>query len=278
MGDEFDGSGEMNDLSEMVQPLHNLPFVWELKYEGTRSLVVGTIHLTKYDYTEDIIKKTDGIENLLVELDFSKLPQKFLQEISSITIGDELSKFSAEEQKKFAEILNVPLEKLKTSPMTMLDVYMIKLSEPKVITSVDMSLMMQAELKKINVQSLETLDEQREYGHGRKGLLTGKIRRMLELEKAQPGFVKEWYPKIFDFYDAGAAGELLTYLEIIQDKPNMEYMIEASKIRNEKMAKRSLEYLKKPSVIAVGAYHLLKEPDSVISFWQKKGIETKRVQ
>jgi len=268
----------MNDLSAVMQPQRPLPFVWELNYEGARSLAVGTIHLTTYDYTEDIKKKTDGIENLLVEHDLSKIPQKVLQEISSITIGDELNKLSAEEQQIFAEILNVPLEKLKESQMAMLDVYMIRLREPKVITSVDMSLMMQAELKKIKVQSLETLDEQREYGHGRKGLLTGKIRRMLELEKAQPGFVKEWYPKIFDFYDAGAAGELITYLEIIQDKPNLQYQIEASRIRNEKIADRSLEHLKKPSVVAIGAYHLLKEPNSVISFWQKKGIETKRVQ
>ncbi len=260
--------------------MNNLPFVWELDYQGVQSHLVGTMHfLPNWSSVPDFKPAADellrGKEHFLQELYLPEIDIvnkiRIMSAVSGQKFGDYLGTFGEEEKLLLAKTLGVTPSDLEKRPTMMLTAYLLQAAKISPVDGVEEILQHSAEKKDIKIASLETVDEQiacmKEVMDG----TSEAFRNIIDKEKRQPGFFKGYYPKVFESYLSGNEEDLLFSGSQIYERTPPS-MIQ----RNRNMVQRSLSYLVEPTVVAVGAFHCLGE-DSMINFYRENDVTVRRV-
>jgi len=247
-----------------------LPFVWELRYNGTISHAVGTHHSVPDIpdiYAEDAARYVEGKKQLLMECDILKKPEGDLARLLDTQLSEVTGKADHKDLVTLACILEQPMFLLTSMRVLALDDALLKKCTSSKLKAVDF--VMQEQALKYGV-AINYLEKNEEHVPDLKAAIRRVPERVQEIatqERLEPGSWKKEYRQDLDAY---MSGDLQAIIELSKKE-------EINTDRHKTIAERSLPYLKEPSTIAVGLAHFVVEP-TVLTFYRQKGIEVKRVQ
>jgi uncharacterized protein YbaP (TraB family) len=132
------------------------------------------------------------------------------------------------------------------------------------LKSVDETIVEHAERIGVPVRELETADELIEWKDPEKCILAD-IKELIEAER------KGTWKTTLGFIKAYEKGDL----DALTRQAN-NYSIKSPE-RNQKMVERSMPHFKRPTLIAVGIGHFVKEP-TILTMYKEKGVRIKRIQ
>jgi len=262
-------------------PQRRLPFVWELDYDGVVSYAIGVNHRVPADFTEDAERYVSKAQHVLFES--ADLTPEMICEFNSAKAAEYIDRLTAEEQRKFEELFALPIKEAREeSLLTLFSIVLLKSyssDDSSKLTSVDDTILGAAKKRNISTSPLETTEENitlmstllRGFGDG-----LSKI-----IRTADPGFNNHiaTEKKVTEAYLRGDE-EGLRKAEEPTGSTMEEYCIKNPEInekRNIIMVERSMPYLAKPSIVAVGVAHYVCE-SSMLTVYKEKGIKNKRVQ
>ncbi|MBI4141379.1 TraB/GumN family protein [Candidatus Woesearchaeota archaeon] len=266
----------VNDIFTKSPRQRRLPFVRQLDYKGIKSYLVGTNHCSPNCFNDDIEKRLKNVEQLVVECALSSAEEagdytdKMHKNSSSCkSLFDLLDK---DEQEALEKIARVPLLVMKEMPSLGLVPYLLFENAHPYFESVDQIFHNVADKKKIPVYGLETTDEQiiavKDAGDSIQAL-----RHVLSLDKKY-GSLRAWIQKTGEVYVRGDADKLRKFTSSDSLMPSEDKFIAR---RNQRLAERSIPYLTKPSLVAVGVGHCILEP-SMQTLYKQRGIKVKLVE
>src|SRR3989338_3084368 len=249
---------------------HQLPFVWELSLDGVVSHAVGAMHSSPYDFRQQCKELLYGKSALMVEYDI-KRESPDLQRVNAPTLNQYLQGFSPADQQFLADVvLEKSLGEMSGKHPIWFMVEMYKKSGVKFNKQgIDLVFLDGASEKNIPAVSLETWETQETYFLAMLNKTPEFLRWIVEKERSESGAAVDFYCRVADtFFSGDENGAWSCTLE----SPTFDTEVHFK--RNHIMAEKSLQYLAHPSLIAVGAAHLIGE-HSIFHFYQEKGVTIK---
>ncbi len=257
--------------------MSNLPFVWELDYNGgVQSHLVGTTHLLpQWTNVPNFEPAADRLlcekRNMLIELDLAKADfRQIAQALCAERIGDYWDILNEEERILLGKITEVDYAKLAKMPTVMISPALIKAAGITTTSGIEEICREPARKYMIPISSLETTEEQIQYLNEMREKTSVFLRRMIDREKRETGFMHEYTRRIFRNYLSGDENNILKDSWILSERPPSHLQ------RNQNMVQRSLSYLANPTVVAVGLAHCLGK-DSMVDFYREQVITIRRV-
>ncbi len=284
MGDEPDEDGRMTELNAksmkqiMIELLHDitrkikkattprqLPFVWKLTYNGTTSHAIGTNHTVPDAYSDDALLYVIAKENVLIETDNRKIPQEKIDALCSKTLTNTIEQLTLPERRILSDITGMSIPQLREYPIAGFHSHLVSRYYGSVpLKSIDTTIVEHAEKIGVPVRDLETVDELLEWREPEKHVL-GDIKELIEAER------KGSWKTTLKFIKAYEQGDL----EALTRQAN-NYSIKSPE-RNQRMVERSLPCLERPTLIAVGVGHFVKEP-TMLAMYKEKGVKIERIR
>lgn len=239
-----------------------LPFVWCMNYEGVEHTLVGTKHSTPPQYGQDVQERLCGIEQLLLELELSNGPHAAVLEFNQYLVNELAQRFNPKEMSFINSLIK---ERSGTGH------------------GVDLALEHAAHARNICVYGLETAEEKIvclrslvDYGLSYVDKIPAVVRSLFFNEKTREK-LSEHLAQQQEFYDKGDSVELAASLKkMFAFVPSDMYdnlLVE----RNKTMVERSLPYLTKPTLVAVGVGHFLCEP-TMLELYEQQGARITRME
>lgn len=252
-----------------------LPFLWKIRKGDTVSYAVGTVHLSDKDYSSVLEQYLYDSEVLLTEASLDESLEAYEGGLDFSASGSKgmLGKLSRRQAKKFREITGATkkeFKEMKSWPDTKVSwYYTVKsanLESPYNI--MDLDLVRSSARLGIESHGLETDEERIEYMDifSSEADCLGYL--IKDLERETPISVQ-----VLDLYDSGDDSGLLN---LFYDDVTPE-MHQSTLKRNAKMAERSMEYMDRPCLVAVGLVHFLSE-ESMLDHYREAGLEVSRVE
>jgi len=278
----------INDLFTSSPVQRKLPFVWELDYNGVKSLLVGTRHFAPNCFGDDVQRRVESVNTVLTEIgdpDLINYDDVAKQLSNLVRIADIFDCLSIKEKESCSTLLGITeethyeklcsvslsgsLRKVALLPVLFVEIHLHKKAHPY-FTSLEDQFTRIAKNKSIPVKALETVAEQLsvlEHSSFDEQVVyfktfLAKCKTFEEWKKAH-----EKYIRAYVFGDS-------EYIKIrCSELPGVDIHIK----RNYNLATRSLPYLNSPTIVAVGAAHCILEP-SMIKVYEQQGVKTKRIE
>ncbi|MBI4140814.1 TraB/GumN family protein [Candidatus Woesearchaeota archaeon] len=257
-----------------------LPFVWQLDCEGVKSYLVGTSHHAPNCFKRDATNRLNGIEQLIVECVLPSVDEAGdgydkMQQVSA-PCESLICLLSDGEQETLAKIAHVHVSVLKELPSIGLVPYLLVANANPYFESVDQVFHDVADERGIPVNGLETVDEQiisiqNTASSQEDNILP--LRKILLLNKKYHN-LRAWLEKLGEAYVTGDTSKLREFICVDSLLQSEEKLILD---RNQRLAERSIPYLTKPSLVAVGVGHCILEP-SMQTLYEQRGIKVKQIE
>ncbi len=258
--------------------MSKLPFVWELKKDGVVSHAIGTLHECDRDYTPALDEITRSAERVLLEQKPGKLQMVLLAPCAvyhilqgmKIQWAPILDLLSQEEQEDVARMYRMPLQELRQKNIFSVE----KPAGMKIEYAFELILMRLARQQRKPAYALERWSEQIQYYeetmlYKDPAKRAENLRRQLAVHRAyDPSMERSPIELLIDSLHNGNGN----YLREIMNPETIKALAK----RNKRMVQRSLSCLTRPTLIAVGATHLVVEP-SLPTLYREHGIEVTRV-
>lgn len=253
-------------------PQRELPFVWEILFEGVLSHAVGTSHIVPDVYEESAKQVMYGKEKLLLELDpFNSFPEHALRKIRNFKMDPLLQKLTMPEREEYAGHLGLSLDELyDMHPLSLTSRQFSRLGITNQ-TALDVTLLKAAIASDIPVHCVDTVENQMNL---LERMLDGYHEQVLHFLKAARKTPQDPLKPMRNFIDAYLEGDEVKLLSNLEDHWPDFKDIEG---RDKMMADKSEEHLQVPCVIGLGLAHFIVR-GSILDEYKKKGIVVKRVQ
>ncbi|MBI4148722.1 TraB/GumN family protein [Candidatus Woesearchaeota archaeon] len=248
-----------------------LPFVWNLLYNGIRSVGIGTKHFAADCYQTDIYEKLVGIEQVLFEFDLSKPPSEELVHTQE-NIASLVAELSPEDRARVAPLMHALTQCGKITP--------VRIGEGGTyLFGIDGCIFQIAQRQKLPMYGLESPERQRDLCIGKwekfsTALKTAKENPPLFALMTHPRVIKMATDKIDEVHAAYDRGDAAAVAELAKDDQDYEkFVLDRNKIQ----ALASIPYVtSRPTAVVVGVAHVVCEP-SVLDVYRMKGITVERV-
>ncbi len=249
-----------------------LPFVWELSLDGVVSHAVGAIHVSIHDYQDQCRQLLKDKNALLVEYNFRDKPPN-LQKIMSHTLDAYFSSISPLDQTFLAEtIMGESLQVVGRRNPLWASMRLFRKAgahfDQKGIDSVFLDI---ASEQGIPALSLETRETQEEYLLKMFEKTPSYLQWLITIERTTPGASLDFYR---NFVGAYFSGDETKVWEFTAKSPSFDKKIHTQ--RNQAMAQNSFPMLSKPSLLTVGAAHVVGE-HSMLDFYKEQGVAVTRI-
>ncbi len=258
----------MRDIDRKIKRAtkpRQLPFVWKLTYNGTTSHAIGTNHTVPDAYSDDALLYVIAKENVLIETDNRKIPQEKIDALCSKTLSSTIEQLTLPERRIISDITGMSISQLREYPIAGFHSHLVSRYYDSIpLKSIDTTIVEHAEKLGVPVKGLETVNELIEWKEPEKYILAD-IKELIEAER------KSSWKTTLKFIKAYEKGDL----EALTKQAN-NYSIKSPE-RNQRMVERSMPYLEKPTLIAVGVGHFVKEP-TMLAMYKEKGVKVERIQ